>query len=298
MPEYTFPDNLPARPQQPTHIFRLKQPEVDESAVRAIAERFKLHGTTKRGVWRRNPTKITYSEGPMELSLYEGSGGWRYCDTARWQVDDGKTNVNLADGAAIEIAEKHVDHLGLARREEREVFSVTRLHVGVAEQATGYSEERVIDVCVTFQRIVDGLPVEGPGGKIVLYLDGNGAITAVDRIWRDIQDTHRLVEQFRPPKAALEDVQKAWGARGTGRVEVGDVRLGYFEYGWDVAQRFMQPMYIMPLKIVSYDARFVAGSEHVVPAAVESVETGAPPPIQVPYRGPRSSPDPGTAGIE
>jgi hypothetical protein len=276
----------------------LKQAEVDERAVRSIAERFRFHGDTKSGTWRQDPTAVTYAEGSLELSLYRESGGWRYRDTARWQVDDGRSNIDLADSAAIEIAEKHLEQLGLARREERVVLGVNRLHVGVAEQATGYSEERIIDVCVTFQRVVDGLPVEGPGGKILLYLDGAGAITAVDRLWREIRDVHRPVEHLRPPADALADVEKAWGEHGTGRVEVDAVRLGYFEYGWDAAQRYLQPMYIMPLRITSYDGRFVAGSEQVVPAAIESVETGAPPPVQSAYAPPRSERRRGSAEIE
>jgi hypothetical protein len=296
--EYSFPRSLPAPRARRTHIFRLKPASVSERAVRTIARRFKLHGDAKSGTWHRDPTKLTYSEGPREVSLYHGSGGWRFRDTARWQRDDGRSNLDVSDGAAVEIAQKHVERLGLAGRAERELGQVTRLHVGVAERATGYVEERIIDVGVAFRRIVDGVRVEGPGGKLVLYLDGNGEITGVDRLWRDIQAVHRPTGRLRSPRAALGDVEKAWSAHGAGRIEVTAVRFGYFEHGWDAAQRFLQPMYIMPLRLTSYDERFVAGSEHVVPAAVHSVETWEPPPMRTPDGPPRSSPRPGAAEAE
>lgn len=274
MPEYKFPHIHPHNPEHPLNIFRFKRPQADQSAVRAIAERFQFHLGTNHGTWCQNPTTVRYTEGALELVAHLESGGWRYRDTARWQVDDGRSHVELSDAAAVAIAQKHMDRLELAAPKEREVFSVTRLHVGVAEQGTGYSEERVIDVCVRFVRMVDGLPVEGQGGKILLYLDGAGEITAIDHIWREIQDVYRPVERLRSPEDALRDVERAWGKHGTGRVQVEAVRLSYFEDGWDVSQPYLQPMYVMPLKISSHEGRFVAGSEHVVPAAMESVETG------------------------
>lgn len=294
MTEFVFPHDVPPPPVGATPIFRLKPAEVSEPAVQAIAERFDLGRNAKSGIWRRDTIAISYREGPWELSVFHESGGWRYRDTTRWQVDDGVSNLAIADAAAIEIAETHVERLGLARRDERVVLEVTRLHVGVAEKATGYAEERIIDVAVAFQRVIEGVRVEGAGGKIVVYLDAAGAVTGIDRLWREIQDV-QAVTRLRDPRTALEDLRKEWGAIGHGRIEVTDLRLSYVEHDWRTAQSHLQPMYVMPLKVRSYNHRFVSGSEHVVPAAVDYVEswrrtpedTMSPPPPSV---APRPAP--------
>jgi hypothetical protein len=141
----------------------------------------------------------------------------------------------------------------------------------VVDRTTGYAEERVIDMGVAFQRVVDGVPVYGPGGKMVIYLNHAGELTGFDCIWRQVQNLHSPVERLQPLENAFNDLVKRWGRVGNGSIAVKEVRIEYFELGWEHTQRYLQPAFIMPLTIVSNRGRVMMRSEHVFPAAANCV---------------------------
>jgi len=292
MPEYVFLEELPATPQVRTQIFRLAPPQVTERALLGLAQQFELAGNKRSGILQQDAGQITYLEGLFELTLHRASGGLRFHDNSRWQVDDGASNVTFGDDDAVAFANRHIERLDVVPLNESQVVQVNRLHVGVAERNSGYVQERVIDVGVAFQRLVDGVPVEGPGGLAVVNLDHNGDLTGVDRIWRALQSVYRADVELRPPAAAQDDVVRYWGREGSGRIEIEDMRFGYYELGWDDTQRFLQPAYVMPLSMTSTVGRFaghsVIRSEHVVAAAINPVGSLMPPrPVvtpQMPHR--------------
>ena len=293
MPEYTFPDEIIGPQEAELKIFTLRPPMLTYGEIGHLARRFGINATRSELIAQERPAKTTFSQGCLEFNLHRGSGGWRFRDNSKWQVDDGYSNVGLTDVQVAELALKYINEYELADKSECHLLKVSRLNVGVADRIGKYAEERVIDVGVAFQRTVDRLPVAGPGGKIVLYLDHTGTITGVDRIWREIEDLYQPVEQFRPLEYALKDVVNHWGRSGYGRIIVEEVRVGYFELGWEHAQRYLQPAYIMPLTIISNNGRFVMRSEHVIPAAVNGIGTLMPRILQVKEQQLRESAVPG-----
>jgi hypothetical protein len=289
MPDYIFPDKITDQLESGMSIFALKPAAISYRAVRSLAERLGFKGATREVILQEHPSKVSFSQGSLELTVHRNSGGWRFRNTARWQVDDGVSDVEFLDETAVELALKHIKELELADGQECRLLKVSRLHVGVTDRSTGYVEERVIDLGVAFQRTVGNLPVDGPGGKIVIYLDHTGNLTGVDRIWREVKNIYQRVERWRPLEAALDDVVKHWGRSGHGSIVVEEARVGYFELGWEHAQRYLQPAYIMPLKIVSPDRRFVMKSEHVLPAAANGIGTLMPRMSRVMQQVPRSA---------
>jgi hypothetical protein len=219
--------------------------------------------------------------------VYRASGGVRFHDNARWQVDDGKAHVTFDDADAVKLAQRYLEEVALVPLEECKLLRVTRLNVGVVERQTGFAEERVIDVGVAFQRVINNVPVIGPGGKVIVYLDHNGDLTGVDRIWREIQDVYQPDVQLRSPESAQQDVVRHYGEQGSGLIIIEDIRFGYFELGWEDDQRYMQPAYFMPLTISDTDGLFVMRSEHYVAASTDLPERLMPPPPVVPEQAPR-----------
>src|SRR5207249_3492558 len=140
-------------------------------ALTGFARRFELQGTDKVGHFQRDRNVFRYTEEPFAVQLHRASGGLRYYDTSRWQRDDGEANVELSDRQAVGVAERFVERTKLAAGEDYQLLRVARLNVGAMEQATGVTDERAIDVAVCFQRLVDGVPVDGPGGKLAVYVD-------------------------------------------------------------------------------------------------------------------------------
>src|SRR5207249_1439726 len=99
---------------EPAPIYRLATPSVNEKAVRGLAQRLGLQGGTKSGALRSDADKLTYSEGPLELTMYRASGAVRFIDRARWQVDDRKSDLKIEDVAGSRLAQTIVRKYELA----------------------------------------------------------------------------------------------------------------------------------------------------------------------------------------
>lgn len=288
MPKYQLLKQIPCPPQQCAHIFRLVPPQVNQRALFKLAKRFGLKGNLHNGSLQQDARQMTYLERSSELVLFRASGGLRFHDNARWQVDDGKAHVTFDDADAAKMAQRYLEELALVPLEECKLLRVTRLNVGVVERQTGFAEERVIDVGVAFQRVIDNVPVIGPGGKVIVYIDHNGDLTGVDRIWREIQDVYQPDVELQSPESAQQDVVRHWGEQGSGLIAIEDIRFGYFELGWEDDQRYMQPAYFMPLTILDTDGLPVMRSAHYVAASTAPPEPLMPPPPVVPEQAPRT----------
>jgi hypothetical protein len=238
-----------------------------------MARRFELKGDLESGDLLKDADELTYSEGPFVVTLFRSSGALRYYDRTRWQVDDGKSAVEFSDDQAIGIAQEFISRADLAPLAECKLLKVSHLHVAAMERESNSHDERIIDVGVVFQRTIDNVPVDGAGGKVTVYVGHDGAVTGVERIWRDIADVHRKVPsgQLRPPEYARDRLARYWRQSEAARIEVKETRFGYYELGRGRSQRYLQPAYIMPLMLIGLDERFAMESVHVVAAASKPV---------------------------
>lgn len=257
----------------PISILRLSRPKVDEEAVRALASQFGFDLKRDRGEWRYEREKLVVEQDSHVFAIYQASGAFQYYDKQRWQVDDGGSLVQFGDDEAITIARRLIDKYALADSHVFEPFKVSRLNVGVGSRIGEHVEERAIDVGVVFQRVIDGLPVGGPGGKLVLYIDHNAEITGCERIARPVTGVYQPVEQLHDQDYVLEEVAHYWGRDGDGRVEIGSVRLGYFECDRAEPQEFLQPAYLMSLRFAAFGGQVVHHAQFAVAAATNSVGT-------------------------
>ncbi|CAN7597568.1 hypothetical protein LJR289_004340 [Pseudoduganella sp. LjRoot289] len=262
--------------QERVHIFRLAPPRVSQKTVLAHARRLGLKASTKAGTLCQDARQIIYSEGSCKIVAHHASGGVRFFDQARWQVDDGTSHVEFDDKTAISMAERFIATHSVVPVADCKVLRVTRLNVGIAEKETGFSEHRVVDVGVVFARVVDGIPVEGPGGKAMVYIDAKGNLTGIDCLWRDVREIHTDHVPLRSPDEVLKEAAREWDIEGSGRVTVDDFRFGYFEQEWDVAQRYLQPVYMLSMTVTATEGeqagQATMRSGYLGAAAVESPE--------------------------
>ena len=285
MAEVKFLERLDAAPKVKTQIHALAAPGASAKALRDFATKFGV--ASKEATQAQDATVFTYTAGQHVLALFKASGAIRYQDVTRWQVDDGESNLKMSDATAAKRALAAISEHRLARASECELLKVTRLTVGAANTVTKRGNERVIDVGVAFRRTVGGVPVDGPGGKLIVYLDHKGELTGFDRIWRPIGGVQAQVKELKDPQVAEEDLLRYWKAHEAGRIEVQRMRFGYFELGYKDAQRVLQPAYVMPLTLYSQDERISMKSVHVVPAATNAVGKFMPPPKKIVKQRPR-----------
>ena len=92
----------------------LKPPSVTEKTVSAMAKQLGMSLDNKAGTFASDPDKIKYTDGHLELTMYRASGGIRFIDRARWQVDDLKADLKIEDAAASRLAQNFVKKYQLA----------------------------------------------------------------------------------------------------------------------------------------------------------------------------------------
>ncbi len=244
MAEIRVATKLLPMPRTPANVYRLKQPAVSERSIRGIARLLGMKAEQRMGRITSDVNKVMYSEQHLELTVYRASGGIRLIDRSRWQVDDRKADIQIDDATARKLATRAIRVKKLGAQREMRFLKASRLRVGEATKDGKHVSERTIDVGVAMQRMVDRIPVDGPGGKVIVYLDHQHHITGVERIWRQISGIHRRRQQHREPQLAIDEMA-AHFADKQGIIEVQEVRYGYFEDDWQSTQKYLQPAYVI-----------------------------------------------------
>jgi len=280
---------MPELPGSPPPIFTLRAPRVNERALLDLAHTFKLKASEQAGSTSRDASTFTYSEGAFDLTLHRASGAFRFKDRTRWQIDH-RSNVELSDEDAVKLARIHLSRYKLLP-EDSKVLRVSRLHVATAGPDRKMQDHRVIDVAVCLQPVVRGVPVDGPGGKVIVYLDHEGKMTCLDHISRRPGPVYRKVTRLHSPEHAVDAAKRTWAARGVSEAEVREIRLCYYEMGWNDEQRYLQPAYIVLAMLIGRDERIKTGDIYVTPAAVNPVgRIVAPAPARRGAQKPRKEP--------
>jgi hypothetical protein len=230
-------------PRQLGSIYRLHSPKVNEKTVRALAHQLGMSGQGRVRL-TSDENKLTYSDGPLQLTMYRASGGIRFIDRARWQIDDGRSDLRVEDAMARRLAQNYLKTHNLAPAGQLKLYKIARLRVGEATKAGGQSSERTIDVAAAVQRLVDKIPVDGPGGKAVVYFDHENRVTGFEMIWRQTGGLHRRGDSYRTPQSAIDEMAAHFRSK-QGVIEVQQMHFGYFEEGWRAKQLYLQPAYVI-----------------------------------------------------
>jgi hypothetical protein len=261
---------------QPPPIYRLANPSVNEKGIRALANQLGMQADAKFGAIRSDAEKLTFSEGHLELTMHRASGAIRFIDRARWQVDDRQSDLKIEDAAARRLAQAIAKKYKLAPAAETKFLKVARLHVGEATSAGKEASDRIIDVAVALQRLVQKVPVDGPGGKLIVYLNAEREMTGFQRIWRDLDGVYKRGSSYRSPERAVEDMAKHFSDKRT-IIEVQEIRFGYFEEGPRIRQRFLQPAYVIFGMLSSPDGSVRKRTIFVAPALTNNAGIITPP---------------------
>jgi|GEM_PF-3040278 hypothetical protein len=229
---------------KPASIYRLVTPRVNEKSIRELAKQLGIQADSQSGVLKSDTDKLTFSVGHLELTMHRASGAVRFIDRARWQIDDRQSELKIGDEEASRLAQTVAQKYKLAPARETKFLKAARLHVAEATREGKEASDRIIDVAVALQRLVEKIPVDGPGGKVIVYLNAEREMTGFQRIWRDLDGVHRPGASYRPPQSAVEDMA-AHFAKKRAVIEVQEIRFGYFEEGPRTRQRYLQPAYVI-----------------------------------------------------
>lgn len=271
MATINFIKRLAARPTVKTGIFRLSAPLVNEKTLLAVARQLKLTGDRTKGVFIDDNETITYKELQYRITISKLSGGIQFVDEQRWQVDDGVANITFDEKKAVNIANAFISQSKIVPLQDTKLLKVSRLSVGSQEKGKSATSERVIDYGVVYQRYIGGIPVEGPGGKLIIYINAEEKVTGFEKIWREIQVEYKPVPslELKEPKLAESLITRYFSTLKQSLVDVHETRFGYFESGKNEKQLYLQPAYVMPYTLKNDDNRILMNSVYVTYAALK-----------------------------
>jgi hypothetical protein len=220
------------------------------------------------------------------VRAYFASGSIEYKNTARGYR--GMTPVEIrqdAEEIVKQFAETHdlwpLDSLGLIRPNR---FELTR-GKGVSRGAAA-STEITHNAILSFRRYTMEVPWIGPGALISAMIEGKEVI-AFERNWRSVIPTPGHAVPVLPLGEALESLLVQMGRRGLrelGALDLVGAEFGYFADSKWALQRFLQPAYLITLRVrgqVGVRLTFVLAAHR------EKVESLEAPPLNGP-RGQRS----------
>ncbi|NTU58652.1 MAG: hypothetical protein HGB00_07005 [Chlorobiaceae bacterium] len=98
------------------------------------------------------------------------------------------STLNLPSASqAPELARKHLAETGFLPANEREmvVGHVGGLNLGVTKYGRSTGDYKKL-VTVQYNRVLEGLPVQGPGSRIIVHLGEDGALAGLIRNWPDV----------------------------------------------------------------------------------------------------------------
>lgn len=287
MPEIVVKSKPEIKPPAHLNIYHLHPVPQGRDVLRALAKPLGLHVDVRRGAFTERVASTQYTEGPWTLNVYHSSGGWKHRNVHLWQVDDRVSNFEISDSEAFRLAMGRIVETKLANERELRPLRVTRLRVAEGERGKPAKSERVIDIGVVYERVLDGLSVEGPGGKTVVYLDHDRQLTGMDHLARSIDKVQEPVKALRPVEFAIDQIRRRFSGPTPGRVEITGIRLGYFEMNYHQVQEYLQPAYVVFIRHVSQDERISMPAVFAFPAAENSVGLIEPEPAPQPAQRPR-----------
>lgn len=243
--------DLPTPPVRGVGIYSLIAPKVDRARLEALAHAFGLDTDTKRVSYAEDAVSLHYDDGQRVVRVFKNSGGVRMADLNRWQRDQGEGSLDIGETRARALATPVLRRLRVAAIKQLRFERLAPLRVATANVQTGEGAERIIDVAVVFQQVVDGLPVDGPGGRAVVYLDARG-VTGCDLLLPGLGRRIRKTS-LRPPEFAVDAIRRRLRTKTAGRARLTELRLAYFAHDWTHRQRMLQPAYIAFLELLGPD---------------------------------------------
>jgi hypothetical protein len=260
-------------PREGLHIFESTPREVTNRDLLQAVKKFGIKTDLKKGTFLQDKSRIAYLQDQFEVTIYYASGAVKFLDRAHYQVDDRKSTITYNKEEAEQLARQYIKKNKVAPVSQLKLFKISRLHVASLERETGRSEERVTELGVIFARMVDGIPIDGPGGKVIVHLNPEKQVTGCEYCWRNWDRIKSQVKEIRPIKFVKEAVINYVKPSAGVHVEVNEFRFGYFEEDIRTEQQYLQPVYIVILTISSGIGETTIRNKKVVvlPAAINHV---------------------------
>lgn len=245
--EAELPGNVPPS----AAAYEVPAVKVAAASVRATAKALGLTGAGGDVVTTTD--LLGYNEGRHRLEVHKASGAVAYYHRDKYGRDP-KQDFTLSDRRADAIARKFIERSKLVPAAAAQLAAVTHMHSAVGDLKARQVKERIVDAGVVYRRTINGVPVDGPGGFVLVSVDPEGEVIAARRIWRPVGKQVGKVK-LRRPEAARQAFEKHV-SRLRGDVTVIRAGFGYFELGALDRQRVIEPAYSFVYEVRAKELAF------------------------------------------
>jgi hypothetical protein len=229
-----LPRDIPAK----ARVYTLPAPKVSATSLKEVARGLGL-GSAEFDLLTSSD-RMGYAAGRWQIEVQRASGALQAVDVDRYGIDTGKP-FELSDRRAQGVAAKFLAQSKLVPMASARALKVTHLRGADADVKGETLSERLLDAGVVYGRLVDGLPVTGPGGLAMVHIDPTGAVVGVRSTWRPLGKSAGTVK-IKPIDWAVEGLEKETDGL-IGKVSVLKAQFGYFELGPLDRQTVLEPAY-------------------------------------------------------
>jgi hypothetical protein len=265
MLELDFKVKLPKQVSPQLMIYKTERPRSGRAAITEMQNKFKMAKLPYRPELRYVDNWTISKFGPYSIALNSRSGALRYRDEVRHGRELEKP-FKIADQRAVDLAREFVDKTKLIKQPARDlkVAEINHLRTQGASARGQEGPEQILDTGVVFSREIDGVPVRGLGGHVMVNIAEDESVVAASKIWRH-RDSKVGMANVLSPDYAVETLKKRLMAeKVSGVAQVLRADFCYFEAGDNDAQAYLEPSYAFVVE--SRDGEFLYKSIEVIPA--------------------------------
>ena len=242
----TFDQQLPTLLPNTLPVYAVAAPTVPARDIKAIVRSWPGLTLERARRVHRIGNWISADYGELRLIYQRLSGAVQAnVRTAGMRVREGNTRFPIEDDKVVEIARAF---LGKAKFVQGEVSKLPLAKVTHLQRQLASSEgvwpPEILDAGVVFTRVIDDIPVVGPGGTVMVKVLPQGAVAGASRVFRR-RGVKVATVRIRPASEALAEFEKRLRSYRhlDGPVRVRRAEFGYFEAGRSHRQLFFEPVY-------------------------------------------------------
>lgn len=260
-----FQQELPREIPSSLPVYQLQRPTATRAELTELAKRI-VRSEDGEQEFKDAGNWIAYRNGLHEFEVNKRSGALAFRHLEKYGVELENTPFVLRDQEAVRIATGLAEQARLVPMKEARMERVTHLHAASARMDDGGKpEEKILDAGVLFRRIINDVPVTGPGGALIVNIGPEGEVVGARRIWRPLGKQAGKVK-IRPAEFAIQRLERL--ARGIeGDVAITKAEFGYFEQGPLDGQTTLQPAYAFVYEVAG---DYTYKSAEVIPAGEKS----------------------------
>lgn len=233
-----FEAKLPRKLPESLNVYALDRPKVSNASLTDLAAKLGLTGEGKDFI--SSSDRVGYMEGRWGLEVNRVSGAVSYTHLDRYGIETDRA-FDLSDERADGIARRFLDRTALFPRGTIRLRRVTHLHGANADRQTRSVTEKLLDAGVVYGRVIDGQPVDGPGGFSMVHIDPDAEVIGLRSVWRPLGKRLGKV-RIKPPDEAMDGLRKR-AEKFRGDTTVVKASFGYFELGPIDRQTSIEPVY-------------------------------------------------------